>query len=154
MSPGSLASPANEYDRVRAERIACDRARMQALGIYEVPQQLFPSQTIRRHRKKQSVPAEPQRLSRRLAVVTKLDYSETSPAKAHRAVLLQRLRKQTMSTVAQQGKPHQVEELDVQARSAAFLGITSNGQCLSHPSWKQERVDAIVKYIEDEGYAL
>ena len=139
MAPDLCVSPTNEYDRLRDNSIASNQARLQPLGILPVAQELFPkpvaaSQPFRRPTKRQTVPAGSQRLSSRLAVVSRHSYCEVSPAKARRAGLLHRVRTGGMSTVTQTAKPHQTDEVDVRVRSAAFLGIQPDGKGWSHPN--------------------
>ena len=149
MEPARFLSPVNDYDQQRRANIAHNNQRLQALGILQTCRALFASQRPacpRKPRKACSLPAGPKRQSRRLAVVIRPDHSDASPVKARRAVLLEGLRNRGVSTVAHQSKPDQTEKPDAKTRSATFLGISASGSGWTHPTWKQERVNAQSKW--------
>lgn len=71
-------------------------------------------------------------------------------AKARRAVHLERLRNRGMSAVAHQSEPHQIEKFDAKTRSATFLDSLADDSGWTHPTWKQELVDAMIDHVEKE----
>ena len=92
-------------------------------------------------------PNSPRRCSNRLAVVPKPSYAESSPAElARRSQLLTRLRNvNTTSNSAQQPAQQSTEQLN-----AFALGFTQVDGVWTHPDYKQEVVQAVMDYLEEE----
>ncbi|DBA88010.1 TPA: hypothetical protein ACH3X1_004992 [Trebouxia sp. C0004] len=141
-------SPRNPYEHSRLLKISRNQQLLHALNLPETSRELFP---VRRfnipNRARSTKPTLPRRCGHRLAAVPKPNYAESSPAAlALRSQLLSRLRNPDMTSNSTQQPAQQSTE----QQNASALGFTEVDGVWTHTDYKQELVQAVMDYLEEE----